>query len=102
VSAHTSDRPSGPGIAKCSASLSPDYQSNMQAKIRFEARLAELGLDKKSMRDLAAEVFQVPHSTLSERRSRRRVDLAPKDEWFAVLDDYAQWSQHNRRFGGAR
>jgi hypothetical protein len=98
VSANLSDRP---GVAS-SPALSPEHHCNVQAKIRFEARLTELGLDKLSMRDLAAEVFRVPHTTLSERRSRRRVDLAPRDEWFDALDEYAQWSQLNRRFGGAR
>lgn len=98
MSAHLSDRP-GPASAP---RLSPEHHCNVQAKIRFEARLTELGLDKKSMRDLAAEVFHVPHTTLSERRSRRRVDLAPRDEWFVALDDYAKWAQLNPRFGGAR
>lgn len=91
----------GPGLASAPV-LSPEHHCNVQAKIRFEARLVELGLDKMSMRDLAAAVFQVPHSTLSERRSRRRVDLAPKDEWFDALDEYAKFAQLNRRFGGAR
>ncbi len=90
----------GPGLAKCPA-LSEEEHSNLCAKRRFADRLRELGLNEMSVRDLAADVIGVAKSTLFERLSERRRDLAPLDEWFEKLDRYEALVKLSREFGVA-
>jgi hypothetical protein len=90
----------GPGLAKCPA-LSDEEYCNSRAKARFAERLVELGLHEMSVRDLAADVLGVAKSTLHERLSSRRRDLAPLPEWFEKLDRYEALVKLSREFGVA-
>jgi hypothetical protein len=74
----------------------------LRAKVQFEARIVAVGLGGRSVRWLADNVFKVPHTTLAERRSRRRLDLAPKEEWFRALNEWADWQRLGSKFGASR
>jgi hypothetical protein len=89
----------GPGLAKCPA-LSDDEYCNSRAKARFGERLVELGLHERSVRRVAA-MLGVAKSTLHERLSPRRRDLAPLPEWFEKLDRYEALLKLSGEFGVA-
>lgn len=87
-----------PGIRKVShAALTADEQSNLRAKDDFDQAIEAAGLGNDSVR-LLAKFFGVKKSTLHERMSRRRTDLAPLPSWFAKLRDYAEFRRLSAQF----
>jgi hypothetical protein len=89
----------GPGLRKArtpvvddTSALSEMERSNLRSKEAFVVALEGAGLGEDSIRTLAA-FFGVKRSTLFERMSRRRTDLAPLPEWFAKLADYAEFNR---------
>lgn len=70
---------------------------NLLQKEQFESALSAARLASLSCRNLAAW-FGVPKSTLDERRSPRRTDLAPLPEWFDQLREYDEWLRLNAKF----
>jgi hypothetical protein len=72
------------------ASLTPEQAVNVAAKESFAVRVAQVLGAGESVRGLAL-FFGVARSTLHERMSPRRPDLAPLPEWFAKLDNYEQF-----------
>lgn len=87
-----------PGIRKISHSaLTPEEQSNLRAKDDFDTAIEAAGLGNDSVR-LLATFFGVKKSTLHERMSRRRTDLAPLPEWFTRLREYAEFRRLSAQF----
>lgn len=79
------------------SALTPEQRSNLQAKRRFVDRIHEVLGDEESIRDLAL-FFGVKRTKLHERMREKRTDLAPLDEWFKKLDDYADFKRLLREF----
>lgn len=91
----------GPGLRKVSAPPAADAglstlteleRSNLRSKEAFDVAIESAGLGEETIRGLAM-FFGVKKSTLHERMSRRRPDLAPLPEWFAKLADYAEFNR---------
>lgn len=92
-------RPLMVGPRKCQSSppahaapLSEFERSNSRSKSEFEARIVAAGLGEDTVRQLAA-FFDTKRSTLFERMSPRRKDLAPLPAWFKKLDDYIEFNR---------
>lgn len=84
------------GLRKCtsradaevsSKELTPEQQSNVDAKELFRKRCREALGEDMSVRDLAL-FFGVKRSKLHERMRLKRTDLAPLTEWFEKLERY--------------
>jgi len=97
-------RPSG--LRKCtshadepatSKELTSEQSANVAAKELFAKRCLEALGEEMSVRDLAL-FFGVKKSTLHERMSRRRTDLAPLPAWFQKLRDYAEFQRLSALF----
>ena len=84
-------RMAAPPVALSSA-LSPEELCNVRAKEAFDVAIESAGLGEETVRKLAT-FFGVKKSTLHERMSRRRTDLAPLPEWFTKLADYAEFNR---------
>ena len=72
--------------------LTAEQRANVDAKERFAVRVAHVLGSDESIRDLAT-FFGVKRTTLHERMRLARTDLAPLQEWFAKLDDYAEFQR---------
>lgn len=91
-----------PGLRKTSPSLVPTASSlsaltdvekcNIRSKEAFDVAIEGAGMGEDSVRALAL-FFGVKKSTLHERMSRRRTDLAPLPEWFQKLADFAEFNR---------
>lgn len=85
-----------PGLVRCQA-LTPDQQSNLQAKLKFERDIAAAGL-QLSKRGLA-KFFGVAESTLRGWVNHDALDRFPPDSAFEKLARYCEHRALWREFG---
>ena len=84
---------------RCSASLSPEQQSNLGAKLEFEALIAAAGLNGANQGRELARVLGFGESTVRGWRNRKALDRRPDPEACEKLRRLAQFRTLNVEFG---